>query len=333
MTNAYEPEQDSQIAYLLKLAGRRPSPSSDRLQRAHNAARAEWQRARRARARRWWLIASAAAVVAVGCTAWLWTSRPMPIVEQLEIATVQSAIGTVRVTTPDKPQATGQITEVSRALRAGDRVEVASGGRAAFQIIDGASVRVAPGTTVVFRSTGRIELTQGTVYVDADPAGRSVRLAVETPFGTVSHSGTQFELRLRPESLDVRVREGEVSVEGREGRLTSRAGEALLVRRDRPAERRQISTSGPEWAWVTAMAPPFTLEGATVPAFLGWVSREQGWRWEYSDAATRQVAERTILHGSIDGLGPGEALLAVLPASGLTSTLDGDRLLVKVQTR
>jgi hypothetical protein len=77
----------------------------------------------------------------------------------------------------------------------------------------------------------------------------------------------------------------------------------------------------------------FTLEGATVSAFLGWVSREQGWRWKYSDAATRRVAERTVLHGSIDGPASGEGLLAVLPASGLTSTLEDDRLLVKGQTR
>jgi hypothetical protein len=76
------------------------------------------------------------------------------------------------------------------------------------------------------------------------------------------------------------------------------------------------------------MAAPFTLEGSRVPVFLHWVSREEGLRWEYADAAARRVAERAVLHGSIEGLTPAETLLVVLPAAGLTSTRDGDRLLI-----
>jgi hypothetical protein len=120
-----------------------------------------------------------------------------------------------------------------------------------------------------------------------------------------------------------------VSIESGNGRLTAAAGEALLGRGDRPVERRRITTSGPGWAWIGTMAAPFTLEGSTVPAFLEWVSREEGLRWEYADAAARRVADRTVLHGSIDGLTPAEALLAVLPAAGLTSTRDGDRLIIR----
>ena len=80
------------------------------------------------------------------------------------------------------------------------------------------------------------------------------------------------------------------------------------------------------------MAAPFALEGATVPAFLNWVSREQGWRWEYASPAARRLAERAVLHGSIDGLTPEDALLAVLPASGLTASRQGDRLIVAMQS-
>jgi hypothetical protein len=61
---------------------------------------------------------------------------------------------------------------------------------------------------------------------------------------------------------------------------------------------------------------------------LQWVSREEGLRWEYADAAARRVGDRAVVNGSIDGLTPAEALLAVLPAAGLTSTRDGDRLII-----
>jgi hypothetical protein len=81
------------------------------------------------------------------------------------------------------------------------------------------------------------------------------------------------------------------------------------------------------------MPQPFVLEGATVSAFLEWVSREQGWRWEYADSAARRIAERAVLHGTIDGLSPEEAVRAVLPALALTSRRDGDRLIVSASGR
>jgi ferric-dicitrate binding protein FerR (iron transport regulator) len=141
---------------------------------------------------------------------------------------------------------------------------------------------------------------------------------------------TQFELRLVSDSLRVRVREGEVAIETRTGRLTSSAGEALLVTRSGQTERTRIPTSGAGWEWVTAVAPAFTLEGSTALAFLEWASPEQGWRCEYADAATKRLAERAVLHGSMEALTPEEALAAVLPASGLTSRREGDRLIVGI---
>ena len=185
---------------------------------------------------------------------------------------------------------------------------------------------------MTLESSSRLHLHMGTIYVDSDPQRGSTSLVVVTAFGNVRHLGTQFEVVRQPGSLDVRVREGEVSFEGGSGTLTAVAGEALLVKKDQPVERRRITSSGPEWAWVGTMAAPFTLEGSTVAAFLQWVSREEGLRWEYADAAARRVADRAVLHGSIDGLTPAEALLAVLPAAGLASRRDGDRLIVSAAT-
>jgi hypothetical protein len=40
--------------------------------------------------------------------------------------------------------------------------------------------------------------------------------------------------------------------------------------------------------------------------------------------------EQIVLHGSIDGLTPEEALGAVLPTCGLTFRLEGERLIVGI---
>jgi len=62
----------------------------------------------------------------------------------------------------------------------------------------------------------------------------------------------------------------------------------------------------------------------SVPAFLQWVSREHGWLWEYDDVSLRHRVERIVLHGSIDGLAPEEALAAVLPTCGLAFRMGGN---------
>lgn len=70
------------------------------------------------------------------------------------------------------------------------------------------------------------------------------------------------------------------------------------------------------------------LEGATVGRFLDWASRELGVPWEYADPTVRPRFEDVVLHGSIEGLTPDEALRAVLPTCGLRARRDKDRIVV-----
>jgi FecR protein len=334
VTTDHFPGTDAQIADLLKRAGRRPTPDTSRVAQARDAARLEWKRALRAsRWRRLWRAGVvAASLTVVWGTVVLWTRSPAPTVTRPEIATVRTIAGAVRITDADHRQSNGAQTPI-RSFRAGDEVNVPTDGRLAVLLLEGTSVRMAGGAVVVFESRDRIVLVRGAVYVDVEPARHQDHLVVDTPFGAVRHEGTQFQLRLNEKSLDVRVREGTVTVDAKEGRLRSTAGEALVIASDRPVERRRIPTSGAEWAWITAMAPRFTLEGATVSSFLTWVCREQGWQWEYTDAPAKRRGERAVLHGSIDGLTPEDAVRAVLPAAGLAATRDGDKLIVSATGR
>ena len=51
--------------------------------------------------------------------------------------------------------------------------------------------------------------------------------------------------------------------------------------------------------------------------FLDWIAGENGWQLRFADSAVEQKSQTTILHGSIKGLTPEEALAAVLPTSGV----------------
>jgi hypothetical protein len=317
------------IAQLVKLAGRRPMPDPAQMSAARAAAHEEWARLvqrRTWRAAFWTLTGSLLAASVVIVLVWSWLRPQGTTVPAHEIATLRTTSGgAVVVTRRNRPATVG---EAGTTLMTGDRIETPAGSRAAFTLADGVAARLDENTVAVLDAADHLTLERGAVYVDSGATPRAHALHVETPFGLVRHLGTQFEVRLQNSMLRVRVREGSVAVQTPDALSSAQAGEEMLVVHGRSPERQGIATSGPEWSWLTPLAQSFTLEGASVPAFLQWVSREQGWHWEYDDVTMRNRVERIVLHGSIDGLTPEEALAAVLPTCGLAFRWEGDRLIV-----
>lgn len=318
---------DSQIGQLLKLSGRRRMPADAQLARARVAAREEWERA--VRIHRWSLwrpvLTGTVAVllVALGAFAiWNRPSTPGPVAP-VEVATLHTVKGPIALT---RDGADRELREAGLRLQTGDRI-TSNDSRAALIFADGVALRLDRETAVTLAS-GRVTLLRGAAYVDAGPEPHGSGLAIETPLGVVRHIGTQFEVRLLGDTVRVRVREGAVVVERESARWTSRAGEALLIAPNRSAEHQTTTTSGPDWNWISELAEPFQLEGSTLESFLEWTAREQGWRWEFESPALQRRVKGIVLRGSIEGLTPEEALLAVLPTCGLVARRSGDRLIV-----
>jgi hypothetical protein len=320
---------DEQIGQLLKLAGPRPMPDPDRMAEARAAAYAEWSRSvvRRRRARSLWVLTGLTLVTSTLLVAtWSWFRPPSPPAQRVELGTIQAVKGSLLI---DRLGDGRRVVEQPGAgLRAGDRIETPQGSRVGLAVAGGIDVRINEGSVAVLDTANRLLLASGTIYVDAGVVRHPTGFQIDTPLGTVRHVGTQFEVRLLDSALRVRVREGSIALDVERARWTSQAGEALLLVPGRPPERTPIATSGLEWRWLADLARPFRLEGASVISFLDWVSREQGWRWQFEQPATRSRVEKIVLHGSVDGLTPEEALAAVLPTCGLSFRLDGARLLI-----
>ncbi|HEU4892144.1 MAG TPA: FecR family protein [Vicinamibacterales bacterium] len=336
MNNNHDSEQRSvtqadQIGQLLKLAGRRPVPDAAQMSHAHAAARLQWIRVidrRRPRMAFWSLIAAMIAVTVFATVGWFALRDPALPSARPEIAAIEAVIGPQVVV--DGSGGSRSVTAPGPRVRAGDRIETGSASRSALRMLGRVSVRLDSKTSAVLESETRMILQRGAAYVDVEPGGSGAALHIATSFGVIRHTGTQFEVRLDGAALQVRVREGSVAVEASTETWTAQAGELLVVAPGRSPERRSIATSGAEWSWVSDVAPPFRLEGSTVPAFLHWVTREQGWKLEFGDSSLRARVDGIVLHGSIAGLTPEEALAAVLPTCGLASRRESDRLIVGV---
>jgi ferric-dicitrate binding protein FerR (iron transport regulator) len=199
-------------------------------------------------------------------------------------------------------------------VRTGQWLDTDETGRVALRLTDRTSVRLDTRTRARLLSSTIIELTGGALYVDA---GRdSTGLEVRTPLGTAYDIGTQFEIRLRDSSLQLRVRTGLVELRRGDRSISARPGTELDVAAGAVVSR-TVSAYGPEWEWAASLAPLFEIEGRPLSAFLEHLSREHGWTLRYADATLAHEVSGIILHGSVNGLQPREALAVALTTSGL----------------
>jgi hypothetical protein len=221
-----------------------------------------------------------------------------------------------------------------RVLRPGDGlavgavIETPALGRLALALAGGASVRLDGGSRLTLAAPGILSLERGALYVDSGPDRRpGSGVEVRAAGGVARDVGTQFEVRVADGGLRVRVREGAVHLTAGGQAASAEAGEELRAAGGR-LERSVIAPDDPAWRWTQAVAPPFRLEGATLAGFVAWSCRESGWRCRYAHPEDASAAAGVVLHGSVEGLTPEQAMAAVLPTAGFTRRGAGGELTI-----
>jgi ferric-dicitrate binding protein FerR (iron transport regulator) len=275
-----------------------------------------------------WLAAASLAAVAV--TATIVVTR---VGRVSDVATVARLEGTAEVR--HGSQGGWQPLTAGAALRDDDAVRTRRSSRVALRRADGLEIRLDGDATLAFDDAARAELSQGSVYVDAGRGGSAERaFTLETGFGSVHHVGTQYAATVATDALTVAVREGAVAIESGSQPVIAQAGEQLAVARDGSIERRPVARFGETWRWAEAVSPGFAIEGRSLDEFLGWAARETGRQLVYGSPGTAREAEATRLKGSISGMSPDAALVAVLAtAPSLRLSVSGEQLRVESSER
>jgi ferric-dicitrate binding protein FerR (iron transport regulator) len=306
---------EGRMALLLRLSGPRPPVPAERAARVKAAFHAAWRRELRTRRRRRrlvWALAAALAL-ALGLVAReRLAPRPRPQ-GAAPVAVVEHASGE-----PGAP--------VARVLTAGARLVTGPHERLALRLVGGAALRVDHDTRLYLVSASEVGLERGALYLDSGAAAAS--LTVRTPLGAVRDVGTRFEARLLGATLRVRVREGSVSF-GPDGRI-AHAGQELRVSPAEPPSVEPARGYGPDWDWVASAAPMPAVDGRPLCSYLDWIAKEKGWTLRFADATARRRAEAAVLHGSLEGLDPDQALGVLLRSSALRSRLVAGELRVEI---
>ncbi len=331
MTSPTPPNGERDVEDVLRNAGRRSEPPEEVVRSVRAAVEGQWREvvARRARRRRIGLsLAAGVAFVAMA----LWAARPwLPGTADEQMASVSVAAGSATV----KAGWLGrwQPVEPHQSLRVGEQLETASSGRVALTLSDGLSLRLDHDTLVSLVDSRHIAISRGALYVDSGsqrPAsGRGLQIV--TPAGAIHHLGTQYETRVVGSEVRIAVREGKVELDAGGGTThRASAGEQIVVSSAGSVERSAVTPYDARWAWVSATAPSFDIDGRPVGDFLTWVGRELGCDVVYADSRTQAEASRVLLSGSISGLNPGDALAAVLPTTPLRGEVRSGQLVVSL---
>lgn len=321
---------DEDIGRVLKSAGRREKPPLEVEREIRGRLRSEWlaivgEQRRDRRRRTYFAVAAGILAAAVG----VWIASPRLGGPTESVATMTLAAGEVRVDSgwfsAWRDVAPGQALSVGQALQTGPT------GRGALALPGGVSARLDHDTQLNITGTGELTLEHGALYVDAGPAAPAVsRLDVITPTGSVRHVGTQYEVRLMGSGVRLRVREGRVEWHARTGGFEqSGRGEQLMIAGDGTVERQAIPLYGEEWDWAAATAPGIEIEGLPLSHFLSWAGRELGREIVYATPAAATDAAGIVVHGSIAGLTPQQALNAVLATTRVHAVLTDGRLVVR----
>ncbi len=328
------------VGRLVRLAGARPPVPAERTVRVEARVRDAWQAGVESRRRGRWLgwsagLAAAAVLAVLIGVGWRYAMRPAA--PPMVVAVVERVAGTLGSGVQDpEPLAAGSRVLLGAVLATADegraalRLPIAGGGGR------GPSLRLDVDTRLRFVAPYRLRLERGAIYVDSQGGPRVV---VETPWGEVEERGTQFEVRVGGGGVRVRVREGAIelaapAVTGEGARAWQAvAGAELTLATDGRLSRATIPSHGAAWSWVQEIAPSFQLEGSTLGEFLAWVERESGLRVAWADPMRAESGGRAVMHGSIEGMPPEQALAAVLPTCGLADRRDGESVVVFASSR
>ncbi len=322
--------EDDEVADLLRLAGPRHMPPEERRARVRGSVRAEWQQAvQRHRGRRLKAWAGVALASAAACVLVFFYTVPRSITPPvlLTLGSIERVVGDASLMHASAKERIEKL-KVGGSVPSEGVIRTGADGIVGLRLANGTSVRLDSSTELRLLDNTRLALEQGAVYVDSgSDAGSEVE--VLTPMGTARDIGTRFEVRLVGPVLRVRVRDGRVRLDA--GGLAAEAVAGWELTRSGGGEiaRRAIALSGADWDWAARAAAPFPIEGQSLGAFLQWIEREGGWRMKFADPVLERSASRVILHGSIEGLTPADALNVVLPTCGLTHRRSGDTVIVE----
>jgi ferric-dicitrate binding protein FerR (iron transport regulator) len=331
-------DDNESLARLMKLAGERPEIPLSVESRIYHRVQQEWQIATaapngekvykevhktwrrgslRAALLRWTLPLGVAASAAIA----VFMLTPPDATPLQTVATVSRVVGAGAL---NDRYATGA------KVYSGDTISTGPDEGLSLLLARSESLRIDANTEIRIDAANQFTLLSGRIYADSGQfVYRDGGLVIETGFGRVTDVGTQFSVSTTDDSLEVAVREGRVDVQNEQAAYAAKIGERLTLRSGEAAVVADLDTHDAYWDWAADMAPTLDLTNKSLLDFLKWAARETGRELQFASDELRMFAMRTDVHGSIEGMTPDEALVAILASTTVHYRIENTRILIE----
>lgn len=304
-------EHDDDVRKLMELAGPRAQPPEAVRERVHEAVLEAWEQAPiqapEPKHRRNWLALAASVVLASTIGYLVLVELPVEAPGISGRVVFESGEYSVR----------GSDAIAAPHLQEGAMLRTSDKGRLFIQLDEHTTLRLDYNTSITLKTSSEIWLHNGRLYADSQGGGQ---IRIETPFASVTDVGTQFEVAVNGDVLEVAVREGGVTVELLDNKtLTAIAqsgvGERLTILGSNDVQRDPLATTDPSWSWTHSAREAYNLDASNLYDFLTWVTRESGLVLRFENDAVRMASVRsTTCCGEV--LTPSNAIIKdVLEAS------------------
>jgi ferric-dicitrate binding protein FerR (iron transport regulator) len=241
------PENDNDLASLLRAAGVRVQGPEQISPEVKAAVEAEWLATRAAQTRRRKRIAITTAAVVLVVAAVAWIARPLYIRSNDPLARPSGFRGAVEY------KRDGNWTPLTEeiTLKAGDNVRTGDSGRVQLKLVNGVTIVFDAQTRLALSDLNHMELRRGAVYIDSGPVSKTDlrKLRLKTPNGNIKQYGARYEVRIVDDEVHVSVRSGHILVVLPDSEVGGDGGERLIVE-DNNVRHEPLAANDGTFAWL-----------------------------------------------------------------------------------
>jgi hypothetical protein len=200
-------------------------------------------------------------------------------------------------------------------LNSGDYIRTTSNNRILVELNNGNTFRLDENSFIKIISEDKIELIRGQIYVESNENNTDNNLIIDTSMGSVRHIGTQYNIELKPESINISVRKGIVLVHKSDLTKEIKKGYVVSINNNGNYQQSPINSYDSKWQWTQNITKYYNIQDKTIYQYLNWVSNETGYSIIWDSNKSEKQSKKITLSGSIKGMKPIESLEVILPTT------------------
>jgi len=294
--------QNDSVETLLKIAGKRVVPNEQLKKEVYENVYSVWkQQSKPSFYHNKSFIVAASLFVFVGIYSFdLFSTKNYNDIN-LQISKKIVLSGQIQIS---RDQKKWSLLKTDSILKAGEYIHTNSSNRILVELNNGNTFRLDENSLIKLTSEDKIELIRGQIYVESNEKNINNQLLIDTKLGSIKHVGTQYNVELKPDLINISVRKGKVIVYKKDLTKEIEKGYTLSINNKGDYNQSLINSYDSKWLWTQNITKQYNIQDKTIFQYLKWVI--------WNSDKSKDQSSNIKLSGSIKGLTPLESLEVIL---------------------